>query len=175
MRFSNPSKNDFLHSRARFRTPKSRRIEFFGSFLAPPWILRGPQNHLKSAKWHQNGLIKTLPRRSWHQPASKTLPETPPGTILVDFWLIFDWFLIDFSRILVTFLQQHLQNANAASHETEWRKTSRTRGYLQKYAKVKRTQKRRHQNRGQEIASYRMQTAATNADLQNRGRRCSRR
>ena len=93
MCFPGPSKNDFLRLRDRFRTPKGPRIEFFGSFLAPPWILRCPQNHLKSAKWHQNGLIKTLPRRSWHQPASKTLPETLPGTILAHVWWIFVRFL----------------------------------------------------------------------------------
>ena len=50
MCFPGPSKNDFLRPRGRFQTPKSRRIEFFGSFLAPPWILRGPQNRPSGAK-----------------------------------------------------------------------------------------------------------------------------
>ena len=50
MRFPGPHKNEFLAPLGRVRTPKSRRIQFFGSFLAPPWILRDPQNHPKSAK-----------------------------------------------------------------------------------------------------------------------------
>ena len=55
MCFSSPSKNYFLAPLGRFRTPKSRRIEFSNPFLAPPWILRDPQNRPKSPKWRQNG------------------------------------------------------------------------------------------------------------------------
>ena len=54
------------------------------------------------------------------------LPKSLPEHSLAPFWLIldgfrmlFDGFGYHFSRILATFLQQHLQNANAASHETE--------------------------------------------------------
>ena len=40
-------KNYFLRPRGSFRTPPSRRIDFFGSFWTPPRILGGPQNRPK--------------------------------------------------------------------------------------------------------------------------------
>ena len=82
VRFSNPSKNDFLTPLGRFRTPKSRCIEFFGSFLKPPRKLRGLQNLPKSG---QDGPKR---RSCWHlavkrpQDAPKTSPRRLFGGVL---------------------------------------------------------------------------------------------
>ena len=47
MFFLNAFQNLFFSPFGRPRAPKSRRIEFFGPFLAPPRILRGPKNPLR--------------------------------------------------------------------------------------------------------------------------------
>ena len=79
MRFPGPSKNDLLRSRDRFRTPKSRRIDFFGSFLAPPWILRDPkilQNRPGGAKNVEKKIDTGRPWvRSWKRARRRTAPE----------------------------------------------------------------------------------------------------
>ena len=83
------SKNSLLAPSGRFRAPNSRRIEFFGSFLAPLWILRAPkiiQNRLSGAK------------REW-----KSEPQCCPGGLLeptssrVHFGSHFGCLLDDFS------------------------------------------------------------------------------
>ena len=94
MCFPGPSKNIFFHSQDRSRTPKSRRINFFGSFLAPPWILRGPQNHPKSAKWRQKApkiIPSLLLELSWN-PFPRYPPRTLLGIIFNDFGRIFNEF-----------------------------------------------------------------------------------
>ena len=50
----NAFQNLFFPPFGRQSAPTSRRIEFVGSLLAPPRILRGPQNQQKSPKWCQN-------------------------------------------------------------------------------------------------------------------------
>ena len=95
MCFPGPSKNVFFRSQDRSRTPKSRRIDFLGSFLAPPWILRGPQNHPKSAKWRQKApkiIPSLLLELSWNRPFSKIAPRTFLGIIFNDFGWIFNEF-----------------------------------------------------------------------------------
>ena len=86
MTFSDPSKNDFSAPLGRFWAPKNRRIEFFGSFLAPPWILRGPQNRLKSI-FNIKNLDFWLSRA---QPFSKIASGPFLGTTLVDLGSIFN-------------------------------------------------------------------------------------
>ena len=69
---------------------------FVGSFLAPPWILRGPQNHPKSAKWRQKApkiIPSLLLELSWNRPFSKIAPRTFLGIIFNDF----GWILMNFS------------------------------------------------------------------------------
>ena len=59
---------------------------------------------------------------SWNQPFSKVAFGALMGTTLVDLgWILdeFGWIFEYFSMILDTFLQQHLQNANAVWHETK--------------------------------------------------------
>ena len=95
MRFPSPPKNVFLAPSGRVRTPKSRRIQFFGPFLAPPWILRGPQNHPKSAKWRQKApkiIPSLLLELSWNRPFSKIAPRTFLGIIFNGFGWIFNEF-----------------------------------------------------------------------------------
>ena len=100
MHFSNPSKNNFLSPRDRFQTPKSRRIEFCSLFLAPPWILRGPQNHPKSATWH-----KMASRKLYRgDPGTNLLPRPSLKRSWAPFWLIFGRCLMVFKSIL----NQHL-------------------------------------------------------------------
>ena len=61
MCFPGPSKNDFFRSQDRSRTPKSRRIDFFGSFLAPPLAHFGATWAPKSALLAPSGsLLATL-------------------------------------------------------------------------------------------------------------------
>ena len=83
---SKSAQNYFLAPSGRVQMPKSRRIQFFGPFLAPPWILRGPQNHPKSAKSHQHCLIKIVSRRSWH---TDPVPRSSLKRSRAPFWLIF--------------------------------------------------------------------------------------
>ena len=86
MCFPGPSKNDFLRSRDRFRTPKSRRIEFLGSFLAPHWIFWGLQNRPKSTKWRQKGVARMKDGATFWRFGTELSFESLLGTILVDLW-----------------------------------------------------------------------------------------
>ena len=93
MRFLTPSKNDFLAPFGRPGVPKSRRIEFFGSFLAPPWFLRGPQ------KWPKINIInkKHAKIMCWYPPGAFLEPNLFPEPY-------FCWFLMDLSSISVPIL-----------------------------------------------------------------------
>ena len=98
MRFSTPSKNDFLAPFGRPVVPKSRRIEFFGPFLAPPWILREPKNHPKSIFNIKNLQKKVLGGR----PRVVQRQSCFQDRFLVDFGWIFDgfgWIWMDFGII----------------------------------------------------------------------------
>ena len=75
---------------------KARFWEPIGAQLGPKW-------RPKSPKWRQNGRLKTLPRRSWNRPASKTAFGTLLGTTLVDFGIDFLWFSMEFSVIFIQF------------------------------------------------------------------------
>ena len=100
------SKNNFLSPRDRFQTPKSHRIEFVGLFLASPWILRGPQNHPKSATWHKMAsqkLYRGDPGTNLLRRPSLKHPGHHFGWFVFDFWLICGWFVLDF-WLLVVFL-----------------------------------------------------------------------
>ena len=87
-----PSKTTFLSARGCFRESKCRRIKFFGSFLAPPWILRGPQTRPKSAKWRQNDYNFCSAKWASNQLASQVPFGTLLGTIFFDFGWILDEF-----------------------------------------------------------------------------------
>ena len=63
-------KNYFLRPRGSFRTPPSRRIDFFGSFWTPPRILGGPQNRPK--------IDQVTPKVMKN--ANPAPPRTPPKT-----------------------------------------------------------------------------------------------
>ena len=76
----------------------SRRIEFFESFLASPWILRRRQNHPKSTKWRQKCLQHQLWVWSGCGPGTEHRPRAPflwiCAWFLVEFWLTVDQYLI---------------------------------------------------------------------------------
>ena len=105
MCFPSPFKNDFWAPLNCFRMPASRRIEFFGSFLAPPWILRGPQNRPKSPKWRQNGRKERTPVLPGGAPGANLFPGSILGAIFDAFWMIFDGFLMIFWPIFLHFYQ----------------------------------------------------------------------
>ena len=59
---------------------------------------------------------------TWNRLAPKVAFGALLATTLVDLgWILdeFKWILASVSKIFVAFLQQHLQNANAAWHETK--------------------------------------------------------
>ena len=105
MRFPGPPKNDFLAPSGRVRTPKSRRIQFFGPFLAPPWILRGPQNRPKSPKWRQNGRKERTPVLPGGAPGANLFPGSILGAIFDAFWMIFDGLLMIFWPFFFIFIK----------------------------------------------------------------------
>ena len=94
--FFNPLLHFLLAPLDRFRMPASRRIEFFGLFLAPPWILRGRQNQPKSPKWRQNCWKERTPVLPGRAPGADLFPGSILGPILDDFWMMFDGFLMLF-------------------------------------------------------------------------------
>ena len=89
MRFPNPPKNDFLAPLGHIRTPTSRRIQFFGPFLAPPWILRGPQNRPKSFKWRQNDRKERTPVLPGRAPGADLFQGSILGPIFDNNWMTF--------------------------------------------------------------------------------------
>ena len=98
----NAFQNLFFSPFGRPWAPKSRRIEFFGLFLAPLGFWGVPkigQNRPSSAKKLNKSGVGTPRDRSWKRPASKIAFGTLLGTISSDFW----WILIPFSRIFVDF------------------------------------------------------------------------
>ena len=102
MRFSTPSKNDFLAPFGRPVVPKSRRIEFFGPFLAPPWILRDPQNRPKSNFNIKNRQKKQMPQSIFSTQFPRSLSDrswAPFWSILDGFWKVFAWFFMKFGCI----------------------------------------------------------------------------
>ena len=105
MRFPGPPKNDFLAPSGRVRAPKSHRIHFFGPFLAPPWILRGPQNRPKSPKWRQNGRKEQTPVLPGGAPGANLFPGSILGAIFEAFWMIFDGLLMIFWHIFFIFIK----------------------------------------------------------------------
>ena len=205
MRFSTPSKNDFLAPFGRPGVPKSRRIEFFGPFLAPPWILREPKNHQKSIlniKNHQ----KKHPGRSIF---STQFPRSLSDRSWAPFWSILDGFgrfLHDFSWILDALLQQNVQIqivlcdpiqppalllsaffllyaailfasclSHSICHFPNLQKKSRTCREIQKSANGERIQERRHRTSINYLLLAECNHLHQSALQQKGGRRCSRR
>ena len=78
---------------------KSRRIEFFGPFLVPSRIFRGPQNHLKSPKWRQIYIKNLITRSPFGRPGTDSLPRSLLERSWAPRWSIWD----DFLWILVSF------------------------------------------------------------------------
>jgi len=93
----NAFQNLFFPPVGRQSAPKSRRIDFFGPFLAPPRIFRGPQNRQKSSKWCQNASKKYQSEALIDAPAFRLRPKAPPKRSWVPFSLIWDGFLMNFN------------------------------------------------------------------------------
>ena len=68
-------KNYFLRPRGSFRTPPSRRIDFFGSFWTPPRILGGPQNRPKIDQVTPKVMKKANPALPKRPPKPARLPN----------------------------------------------------------------------------------------------------
>ena len=99
MHFPSPPKNNFLAPLGRFGRPQSRRIEFFGSFLAPPWILRDPKNHPKSIF-----NIKTFKNHVRAEHFFNTISKVAFGSLLGTILVHFGWISNEFWWILALFL-----------------------------------------------------------------------
>ena len=72
----------------------------FGTQLRPSWRQNGAQNRSTGAKRLKESIWGAHFLRSWKRPASRNRFGALPGTILVDFGLIFNWILMDLWSIL---------------------------------------------------------------------------
>ena len=102
--FPNAFQNLFFPPFDRPGAPKSRRIDFFGPFLAPGPISRGPKNRPKSTKWRQNAEKKVRRPAQNRLPGIDLFPRSLSDRSWAPFWSISGppwlqnhWFLHDFS------------------------------------------------------------------------------
>ena len=97
MCFPGPSKNYLFRYQDRSQTPKSRRIDFFGSFLAPPLDFKGSQKSPKIGQVVPKG-SKNHPEPALGDVLEPTLfQDRHPERSWASFLMILDGFLVNFS------------------------------------------------------------------------------